>query len=397
MATDKPGNITAVLACGLLVAGTTLGLAGTDLVLPAVPSLPEALGGSLAFAQLVLAAYVAGTGIGILLFGELGARLDKRWLLFGSLIAFAGVSAASVFAANIKILVGLRLLQGASGAAAAVFAPGMIRALFDEKRAVRVLGFLASVESLTPALAPIAGVGLLALFGWKGGFVMTAALAAVVASMAFVLRGQLPEVRSAPLTGSYAHLLRDRVYLRYALNYAFTLGALLIFVFGAPAVITRSMGGSLSHFIAMQVFGIGCFIVAANTTGRLSERFGVERMILFGSGLSAGGSLLMLVYALAGGDDPAALAFLFLPTNVGLGFCGPLSFFQAVLASRGDDTRGAAGILLSVLVTTAAGTTLAAPFILSGLTPLALVSFLVGGTAFGLLLALPRRTGDANS
>ena len=48
------------LAFGLLVLGTVLGLAGTDLILPAVPALPETLGGTQAVAQLVLAAFVAG-------------------------------------------------------------------------------------------------------------------------------------------------------------------------------------------------------------------------------------------------------------------------------------------------------------------------------------------------
>lgn len=44
------------LALGLVAASTVLGLMGTDLVLPAVPSLPEALGGDAAAAQVLAAA-----------------------------------------------------------------------------------------------------------------------------------------------------------------------------------------------------------------------------------------------------------------------------------------------------------------------------------------------------
>ena len=43
---------------GLLLVGTLLGLAGIDLILPTVPTLPEALGGSHTQAQGVLAAYL---------------------------------------------------------------------------------------------------------------------------------------------------------------------------------------------------------------------------------------------------------------------------------------------------------------------------------------------------
>ena len=70
----------------LVVAATVLGLMGTDLVLPAIPSLPEALGGDPGAAQLVIAAYVAGTGVGLLAFGALGDRLATRTLFVASLL-----------------------------------------------------------------------------------------------------------------------------------------------------------------------------------------------------------------------------------------------------------------------------------------------------------------------
>ncbi|HBF91267.1 MAG TPA: hypothetical protein DDX09_08860, partial [Hyphomonas atlantica] len=60
------------IAFALIVMGTILSLAGTDLVLPAVPSLPETLSGSQAMAQLVLAAFVAGGGGG-------GAAVGGVW------------------------------------------------------------------------------------------------------------------------------------------------------------------------------------------------------------------------------------------------------------------------------------------------------------------------------
>ena len=50
----------AFAACGLLVAGTLIAFFGIDLVLPAIPSLPEEIGGDAEQAQLVLAAYAAG-------------------------------------------------------------------------------------------------------------------------------------------------------------------------------------------------------------------------------------------------------------------------------------------------------------------------------------------------
>lgn len=378
----------------LVASGTVLGLAGTDLVLPAVPALPAALGGTAAEAQYVLAAFVAGSGVGLIGFGALGARYDPRLLLPLSLAAYGVASIAAGLAPSLGTLVLIRFVQGAAGSAAAVFAPGVIRASFPQTRAVSALGLLGSIESLVPALAPIAGVWLYAQFGWRASFHLVGVMALALAAAVAVLRRRLPATPRPTHTASYAALLGDTTYLRYALSQAFTLGGLLVLVFGAPAVIVGTMGGSLSDFILMQVVGVSFFIVGANSAGRLVRRFGADRTIIGGTLLSAAGALGILGYALAGGSEPKLLALLFIPMNLGLGFRGPPGFFQAVLAAKGDDTRGAAVVVLAILLTTAAGTAAAAPLIASGLTALSAVAAVISTGAVACLAALGRSRSD---
>ncbi len=379
-----------LLAFGLLVLGTILGLAGTDLVLPAVPSLPDTLGGSQAMAQMVLAAFVTGGCIGLLVFGELGARIDQRNLLVLSLAAYALVSLACMAAPSLPALVGLRFAQGLTSSAAAVFAPGMIRAMFSEEKAVGALGFMASIESLIPALAPVLGVWLLVAFGWKSSFLVLGVLSLGVAALVTLLRHRMPAPPSTRAPGSYLRHLINPTFLRYALSQAFTLGGLLIFVFGAPAMITKGLGGDLGDFIIMQVTGIAFFIAGSNFAGKLAARLGPEIMILSGSVLSAAGLLGILGYALAGGTDPLALAALFVPVNLGLGFRGPPGFYRAVVAARGDDARGSAVVLVAILTTTAAGTAIAAPFVTLGMAPLAAIAAAASCASVLCLIALPK-------
>jgi len=304
------------LALALIVASTILGLMGTDLVLPAVPSLPEALGGDAAAAQLVLAAYVAGTAVGLLAFGSLGDRVGTRALLIGSLLLTGIVSLACAAASDIWTLVALRALQGAVASGPAVFAPGIVKAMFDEARAVRALGALGSLESLAPALAPVLGAWLLTLGGWRLSFELIGALALLLA-LGFALYRGLPTAARRP-QGGYRALLVDPVYLRYSLSHALTLGGLLIFVFGAPAVFVRALGADLFAFITMQVAGIATFIVAANLAGGLAARHGAERMIGLGTLICALSALAILGYALAGGASPWVVTALFVPMNTGL-------------------------------------------------------------------------------
>lgn len=195
--------------------------------------------------------------------------------------------------------------------------------------------------------------------------------------------------------GSYSRLLRDLVYLRYALSQALVLGGLLIFVFGLPAAFVHALGATLRDFVIVQICGIGAFVVAANLSGRLAERFGAERVILFGTSLAAAGSVSLLIYAIAGGRSPAVVAMLFVPFNLGFGIRGPVGFYRAIVASQQDDARGSALVVLLVLGAAAVGTAAAAPFIDRGLVGLTAVSFsaVLGGL---ICLLLPRLQDESS-
>lgn len=377
----------------LILAGTILGLAGTDLVLPAIPTLPETIKGSLSQAQLVLAAFTGGTAIGLLVFGELGARYDKRALLLCTLAAYSITSFLCSFSGTILELVSYRVVQGFFAAAPAVFAPGLIRLLFDDRSALRALGLMGSIESVVPALAPVAGAWLLHYWDWRASFFITAGLTFLL-SIIWLFTPVLPTGSAAQQDtvsrSGYLALLRSGSFLRYALSQAFTLGGLLIFVFGAPTVITIGMNGSLSDFVIMQVIGITLFIIASNTVHFLVDRLGTERTIWLGSGLSAAGSVAILIYALVTPNrEPAMLWILFAVVNLGLGVRGPPGFYQAIIASGGNDARGAALVILLVFATTSIGTALLAPFITLGLLPLAATAAVVSVSALVTLFFLP--------
>jgi len=368
-----------------------LGLAGTDLVLPAIPALPNSLAGNIEQAQLVLAAYAGGSGLGLLFFGELGARYDQRRLLMFSLAGFACLSLLATVTTSILQLVSVRLLQGFAGSAAAVFAPGMIRKMFDEPGALRALGLMGSVESMVPALAPIFGAWLLIYFDWQISFVIIGTLSAALAVICLFLPGVLPNVRSTQSSQGYSALLKNRSFQNYALSQAFTLGGLLVFVFGAPTVITLYMGGSLSDFVVMQVIGIFFFVVSANLAPRSVARFGAQRMILLGSVMSAIGFSSIFAYAVltttsVGEQNPRILWLLFAIGNLGLGLRGPPGFYNAVLAAGDNDARGAALMLLCTLMTAALGTAAVAPFIELGLIPLSLAAMLVSWASVALVV-----------
>lgn len=379
-----------LITVALLMSGTVLGIAGTDLVLPAVPTLPDVLGGTPAQAQFVLASYVLGLAVGLVVFGELGARFSQVSLLLGSMAGFALVAGLCAVMQSVEALSATRLLQGLLAAAPAVFVPGWIRTLYGEESAVRVFGVLGSLEALTPALAPIAGFWLVSGWGWRSSFVVLALIAVMIFIGLLLSRASLsrrqPEMNGG---GGYRSLVGNVQYLRHALAHALTLSGLLVFVFGIGAVFVRAFGYDIERFVIMQVSAVACFIVAANLASRVVHMMGRERAVLFGSAVSAGFSGLMLGYALFGGSDALIVTLLFCGTGLGLGFRGPPGFFSAIAASRGNDSRAAAILLLMAFALTGVGTAASAASVDEGMTVLALTSFLLSVFSVIVLIVLP--------
>jgi len=380
----------------LLVCGTVIGLAGIDLVLPAIPSLPSSISGSIESAQLVLATFAAGTAIGLLIFGELGARFDQRSLLIGSLVLYSGLSYMASQSPTISQLVAIRFFQGLASSAPAVFAPGMIRAIFDQRGALKAIGLMGSIESLTPAFAPVVGAWLLTFADWRASFFITSTLALFLAVAISLFGGDLLRTRSNMSRknshkAGYLSLLSNREFLRQSLSHACTLGGLLIFVFGAPTVIITSMDSDLSTFVTMQLIGISLFITSANLSDRLVGIFGIEAMILAGSVLTSIGALSIYLFSIFGNGDPRWLWLLFAPVNLGLGLRGPPGFYQAVVAAGDNDSRGAAMLILFILGVAALGTAAVAPFISRGLIPLSMVAAIVSCSSVLLLSLLKTR------
>jgi len=376
---QQHSNPQKLFAFATIVAGTILGLAGIDLVLPSVPDFPDLFDTTTARSQFVLAAFVAGNMIGLISFGSLAAHFGRRRLFISSLLGYAVISYCAAYSPSIEVLTGVRFLQGIAASGAAVIAPGLIRHLFSPLGAVRAISAMGSIESLIPGLAPIAGAWLHVRYGWNASFLLTSILVGLICLLVILRPKLLPHIgtKANLKPGSYLNLLRNKSYLRYALGHAAVLGGLLTFVFSAPAVITKTMGGTIDDFINMQMLGISFFIVSANFAGSMVKRFGTEAVIMLGTVVCVIGALTPLVYALYGSNNPGHLMYLFWILNMGLGIRGGPGFLQALVAAHDDDDRAAALMLVAVTGLAAASTAAVAPFIELGLTALAIATCLI--------------------
>lgn len=383
---------TSIFMCLIICAMASA--AGTDLVLPAIPQLTKIFLTIPEVSQRVLSAYVAGNACGLLLFGWLSDHFCRKRLLVSALFLFSLTSVGCAFAPGITALVLARFVQGMASAAAPVFIPGFIRELFDERRAVRAIGLLGSIQAVVPAAAPLIGVILLSYFDWSISFKLLAILTFTASGM--VMYSKLPEpLHERRASGSFIRLILNPVYLRYALSQALTVGGLVTFVFGAPAVITLSMHGTLDDFIIMQMMNVAGYIIAANVSPGLAEKHGADSIIFVGTSLALLSAIALTGYGLLGGTETIIMAMLFAPMGIALGLRGPTGFYRGIVASGDNSARGAALIIFFTFTMTTLGSLITAHFITYGL--IALAAFVMSMHLMSLLILifLPKSSNRA--
>ncbi len=135
----------------------SVGPLSVDLYLPAFTDIAADLDAPATSIQLTLTTFLIGIAVGQLILGPLSDRLGRRRVLVPSLVVFALSSAGMVFVPTVELLVGLRFVQGLSGAAGIVLARAIAVDLSEGRTAVRALSLIAMVVGLGPIVAPIVG------------------------------------------------------------------------------------------------------------------------------------------------------------------------------------------------------------------------------------------------
>jgi DHA1 family bicyclomycin/chloramphenicol resistance-like MFS transporter len=349
-----------------------------DMYLPALPGISRELHASASAVQLTLTASLVGISLGQLVLGPISDRTGRRPPLLVGLAAFIASSVACAFAPNIYALTACRLVQGVGGAAGIVIARSIVRDLHSGVALVRFLSTLMLVTGLGPVLAPQIGSWALSFTTWRGIFMILAGFGVILLGTAWLrVPETLPPQRR--LTGSVwstlgtmVSVVRDRVFLGYALACGLGMGGTFAYVAGSSFVLQNIYG--LSPQIYGLVFALNAcgMVIGAQVNGRLAARFGPSVLLTFGLiTMTSAGAVLLTVVATGAVGLVGVVTSLF-AVMFGCGFVGPSSV--ALALQRYPQAAGAASAVLGSFQFVLAG--LAAP--LAG----------IGGTSDALPMAL---------
>ena len=382
----------------ILIAISAIGPLALNIFIPSMPGLQRSFGVSYGVAQLTLTLYLVGLALCQLIYGPLSDRFGRRPMVLAGMTLFVAASLVAALAPSIEVLIAARLVQAVGGAAGIVLARAMVRDVFDREKSASVISYITMAFVVAPMVAPVLGGLLDAAGGWRISFWLLSALGAIVLAAAW---RRLPETHvNRGAEGSATGLLEAAVRLfaiprfrGYTATLTFSSCVFFAFLGGAPHVMTDVLGRTPVEYGTWFAAVSAGYMAGNFLSGRYTQRFGIDRLMLAGCLATLTGGLISLAAAIAGQLSPVTL---FVPMALAA-FGNGLTLPNGTAAAISVDPRmtgAAAGWSgFSQMACGAAASQLVGS--LQDGWPFALFWFMAGASILALasLLALPRGTG----
>jgi DHA1 family bicyclomycin/chloramphenicol resistance-like MFS transporter len=371
-----------------------------DAMLPAFPSMISSLGIVDANQiQYVITVFLAGTGIGALIYGPMSDRFGRKPILLVATVGAAVFSLACSIAPTFELMLWMRFAHGLMAAAMGVLVVSVIRDQFEGDAMARRMSTIFLIFMIVPIIAPTVGQLVLLFAGWRTIFDLMAFMAVAAAIWVYY---RLPEtlhpenvipIEPHALAKAWRKVVVHRNAAGYMLGAGIVQGALFGYLNSSQQTFDKVFGAADFFTIGFAIIAIG-IAVSNFTNSRIVERFGARRV----------SQTALLTFIVLGALQLAAAEFaptslplflILLTANMAMiGFIG--SNFSSIAMTPFGEVAGAASSFQTFVRTGLAASIgavigqqfdgsvvpVALGFMLCGLTALALVLWCEKGTLF---------------
>lgn len=315
-----------IVLLGVLTAFAPMSL---DLYLPSMPAIAASFGAPPDGAQVTMASFLLGLGLGQFFYGPASDRWGRRMPILLGAVIYVAASVACAMAPTLEALTLARFVQALGGCAGGTVARAVVRDLFDFRESARVLSLLMLIMGCAPIISPLVGGWILQVFDWRGIFWLLVGFGTLTAIWAFFA---LPESRSEETAvqargehpvRTYIELLKQRRLVGYALAQGLNSGALFTYMSASPGVLIATYHVPAEHF--GWVFGVNAagLIGMSQVNRRLLRRWTPDEIVVGVRPFSIAFALILTVNAFTGwGGLPGLLVPMFFCIST-FGFMGP--------------------------------------------------------------------------
>lgn len=300
---DKERSPTVASLTFILGALSAFAPFATDMYLASFPSLATYFHTTAERVQLSLSIFFFGMAVGQVVYGPLIDRYGRRRPLLAGVVLYVVASALILIAPNIETLIGLRLLQAFGGCAGMIVSRAIVRDLFEEHDAARVLSQLIAIMSLAPIIAPLLGGYILAIADWRAIF---AFLTAFGIFCFYITAKGLPETlplqqrhgqNLKQLLRTWGKLLVQRTFVFPVLAASCGMSCMFAFITGSPFVLMQLHGVSPQHYgwlFGLVAVGI---VLGAQLNRMVLAHSSPHRVLSFAVPVCVTAALLLLLSA----------------------------------------------------------------------------------------------------
>lgn len=361
-----------------------------NIFLPSLPRMAEYYQVDYAFMQLSVALYLGVNAVMQLFVGPLSDRFGRRPILLWGVALFCVATAGCLLAPDGITFMIFRMLQAVI-AVAIVLSRAVVRDLFPQDKAASIMGYVTMGMSLVPMIAPALGGFLQTLFDWQASFLVLLVCGVALFFLILLDQGETATSRGTPMRQQireYPEILTSHRFWGYALATALGSGAFFAYLGGAPFV-----GAEIFHIpedqlgLYLATPGIGYFF-GNFLSGRYSARFGVNRMVLWGTLIVTSGLGLGYVLSLVGSGTPLTFFGSMIFVGIGNGMTIP-NASAGMLSVRPHLAGTASGLGSTIMIGGGAAlSAFAGVLMVPGATELPLLSLMTLVSALSVLCIL---------
>jgi len=282
----------------MLAALSMLGPFAVDTYIPAFPTIARDLDASVLQMQQTFSVYLIGFAVMFLFHGALSDSFGRKPIILWGLSVFLIGTIGCALSVTIGQLLFFRVLQGVSVGAGMVVGRAMIRDLYADADAQRVMSMVTMWFGLAPAIAPILGGFLFEAFGWHSIFWFLAVftLGLIVLSVT-AFEETLPEekrheFRLQPLMAGYQEVGANVAFLMLSFAAGFNFNGFFLYILSAPVFLPEQLHLGPTQYAWLFVPGIGGIMTGAFISGRVAGKWSREKTVRAGYSIMAFAVLL---------------------------------------------------------------------------------------------------------